>query len=129
MWAWYGGRYGAAMQVLRKEVLSAPKSFLALASLRHAVRLACFAAASLGGAAACVPDAADTAAGVVPAGAAALWGAEAAAATDRLRHTAAATADKRMGISFEESKPPAGAGRGRIALACDRTDEARMKLA
>jgi hypothetical protein len=111
---------------LRKEVLSAPKSFLALASFKQAVRLACFAAASLGGAAACVPDAAGTAAG-----AAALWGGESAAATatDRLRHTAAATADKRMGISFEESKPPAGADRGRIALAYNRTDEARMKLA
>jgi hypothetical protein len=106
---------------LRKEVLSAPKSFLALASLRHAVRLACLAAASLGG------TAAGAAAAAVPA-AAALWGAE-AAATDRLRHRAAATVDKRMGISFEDSNPPAGADKGRIAPAYNRTDEARMKLA
>jgi hypothetical protein len=40
------------MQVLRKAVFSAPSSFLALASLRHTVRFACFAAASAEGAAA-----------------------------------------------------------------------------
>jgi hypothetical protein len=117
------------MQVFRNEVLAAPKSFLARASLRHAVRLACLAAASLGGATAGVPDAAVAAGVAVPAGASALCGGEAAAATDRVRHTAAATVDKRMGISFEDSKPPAGARRGRIAPACNRTDDARMKLA
>src|SRR6202171_6644265 len=43
---------GAGMQFFRNADFSAPTSFLALASLRHAVRLACFAAASPEGAAA-----------------------------------------------------------------------------
>lgn len=112
------GIYGVAIQVLRKEVLSAPISFLALASLRQAVRLACRAAASLGGGAAGIPDAAGAAAGAVTAEASARCGGGAAAnpaTADRLRHTAAATIEKRMG--------------GRIAPVPHRTDEARMKLA
>ena len=42
---------GALMHSFKKAVFSAPSSFLALVSLRHAVRLACFAAASLAAAA------------------------------------------------------------------------------
>ena len=101
------------MQVLRKEVLSAPTSFFALAFLRQAVRLACFAAASLGGTTAGVPDAATAAAGVLASGASARTASNPATA-ERLR-TMAAKVEKRMGV--------------RIAPACDRTDEARMKLA
>src|SRR5580658_4659303 len=57
------------MQPCRNDVLSAPTSFLALASLRHAVRLACFAAASPEGAAAGVADGfAAAGAGAVGAG-------------------------------------------------------------
>jgi hypothetical protein len=93
------------MQVLRKEVLSAPTSFFALAFLRQAVRLACFAAASLGGAAAGVPGAAAAVAAV----AAGVGGAANAVTADRLSATAAARVAKRMGISFDDSKPPAGA--------------------
>jgi hypothetical protein len=102
------------MQVLRKEVLSAPTSFFALAFLRQAVRLACFAAASLGGAAAGVPGAAAVA-GVAAGASARVGGAANAVTADKLRTTAAARVEKRMGI--------------RIAPAGDRTDEARMKLA
>jgi hypothetical protein len=49
------------MQVLRNAVLSAPSSFLALAFWRHAVRFACFAAASADAAAAAEGAAADAA--------------------------------------------------------------------
>lgn len=98
--------YGAAMQFFRNEVLSAPTNFFALASLRHAVRLACFAAASPDGAAgAAAPGAA--AAGAAAAGAAAP-GASARcaggmaenplASGNRQRHAAAATSEKRMVI-------------------------------
>jgi hypothetical protein len=108
------------MQFFTNEVFSAPTSFFVLASLRHAVRLACFAAASLGGA---VGDAgagfAGAAAGALLTGASAACAGDAAAnppATgNRLRHAAAATVEKRMGT--------------RIALTVNRTDEARMKLA
>jgi hypothetical protein len=103
------------MQVLRKEVLSAPTSFFALAFLRQAVRLACFAAASLGGAAAGVPGAAAAVAGVAAGASAGVGGAANAVTADKLRTTAAARVEKRMGA--------------RIAPAGDRTDEARMKLA
>ena len=103
------------MQVLRKDVLSAPTSFLALAFLRQAVRLACFAAASLGGAAAEIPGAAAAVAGAAAGAAAGVGGAANAVTADRLRTTAAARVEKRMGA--------------RIAPAGDRTDEARMKLA
>ena len=103
------------MQVLRKEVLSAPTSFFALAFLRQAVRLACFAAASLGGAAAGVPGAAAAVAGVAAGASAEVGGAANAVTADKLRTTAAARVEKRMGA--------------RIAPAGDRTDEARMKLA
>src|SRR3984885_7544773 len=103
------------MQVLRKEVLSAPTSFFALAFLRQAVRLACFAAASLGGAAAGVPGAAAAVAGVAGGASAGGGGAANAVTADKLRTTAAARVEKRMGA--------------RIAPAGDRTDEARMKLA
>jgi hypothetical protein len=97
------------MQVLRKEVLSAPTSFFALAFLRQAVRLACFAAASLGGAAAGVPGAAAAVAGVAAGASARVGGAANAVTADKLRTTAAARVEKRMGISFDDSKPPAGA--------------------
>jgi len=103
------------MQVLRKEVLSAPTSFFALAFLRQAVRLACFAAASLGGAAAGVPGAAAAVAGVAAGASPEVGGAANAVTADKLRTTAAARVEKRMGA--------------RIAPAGDRTDEARMKLA
>jgi hypothetical protein len=103
------------MQVLRKEVLSAPTSFFALAFLRQAVRLACFAAASLGGVAAGVPGAAAAVAGVAAGASAGVGGAANAVTADKLRTTAAARVEKRMGA--------------RIAPAGDRTDEARMKLA
>ena len=103
------------MQVLRKEVLSAPTSFFALAFLRQAVRLVCFAAASLGGAAAGVPGAAAAVAGVAAGASAEVGGAANAVTADKLRTTAAARVEKRMGA--------------RIAPAGDRTDEARMKLA
>ena len=103
------------MQVLRKEVLSAPTSFFALAFLRQAVRLACFAAASLGGAAEGVPGAAAAVAGVAAGASAEAGGAANAVTADKHRTTAAARVEKRMGA--------------RIAPAGDRTDEARMKLA
>ena len=99
---------------MRKEVLSAPTSFFALALLRQAVRLACFAAASLGGAAAGVPGAAAVA-GVAAGASPEVGGAANAVTADKLRTTAAARVEKRMGA--------------RIAPAGDRTDEARMKLA
>ena len=104
------------MQVLRKEVLSAPTSFFALASFRQAVRLVCFAAASLGAVAAADPGAA-AAVGTLPGGASVKAGVAAVnpATADRLRTTVAARVEKRMGV--------------RIALAHGRTDEARMKLA
>jgi hypothetical protein len=72
------GSAGASTQLFRKIVLSAPTSFLALASLRQAVRFTCLAAASPAtgaGAAATVAaatvaveaDVVDAAAGVVDA--------------------------------------------------------------
>lgn len=69
------GSAGASIQVFRNVVLSAPISFLALASLRQAVRFTCLAAASpatVAGAAATVAVEAgvvDVAAGAVDAGA------------------------------------------------------------
>lgn len=82
------------MQVFKKDVLSAPTSFFVFAALRHAVRLACFAAASLAGGDAGVEllDGAS-AGGAVPAGAAANT-----AAAIRIR-TAVAPVKKRMLIS------------------------------
>jgi len=53
---------GALMQSFKNAVFSAPSNFLALVSLRQAVRLACFAAAS--------PAAGEEAAADVEAGAA-----------------------------------------------------------
>ena len=74
------------MQVLRKEVLSAPTSFFALASLRQAVRLVCFAAASLGGVAAGVPGAATAAvAGALAGGTSARAGGAAAESSHLLQ--------------------------------------------
>jgi hypothetical protein len=106
------------MQFFRKVVFSAPTSFLDLASLRHAVRLACFAAASPKGG---TPAGAGA---VVEVGAAGALGAAAnpPAAGNRQRHShaAAATVAKHMGISLME---------GRIASPDSCTDEARMKLA
>src|ERR1700728_547030 len=101
------------MQVLRKEVLSAPTSFFALAFLRQAVRLACFAAASLGGAAPGVPGAAAAVVGAAAGASAGGGGAGDEVTADRLRTTAAARFEKRMGISFDDSKPPAGADTSR----------------
>lgn len=79
------------MQFLRKDVLSAPISFFVFASLRQAVRLACFAAASLdiGPAAGAgeVAGAAGASANPPPAG-------------NRQTHTAAAATAIRMGISL-----------------------------
>jgi hypothetical protein len=83
--------------------------------LRQAVRLACFAAASLGGAAAGVPGAAAAVAGVAAGASPEVGGAANAVTADKLRTTAAARVEKRMGA--------------RIAPAGERTDEARMKLA
>jgi hypothetical protein len=109
---------GAAMQVFRNEVFSAPTSFFVLASLRQAVRFTCLAAAS--------PDAADDADDAATAGAAADGGAagaslEPAAAPARLKDTAAATAAKLV-----NSLPLIHA---RITSVNCRTDEAWMKLA
>jgi hypothetical protein len=119
------------MQFFRNSVLSVPTSFLVLASLRHAVRLACFAAASAEGGA----DAAFAAGGALALAAAvpgtSAAGADGAAANapaagSRQRHTAAATAEKRKVISIEDSND---AHQSRITLTRIRTDEARMKLA
>lgn len=87
--------YGAATQILTNDVFAAPTSFFAFASLRQAVRLACFAAASPEAEGAAVVDAAAAQAGVAPAGAAA------APATPRAivntqRHTAAARVKDRL---------------------------------
>jgi hypothetical protein len=123
------------MQLFRNAVLSAPTSFLVLASLRHAVRLACFAAASAEGgaeggavaafaaggaltpaaggalaAAAAVPEVAVP--GVAAPGTSARGAGGAANAPprgSRQRHTAAAKVEKRMVISIEDSN---AAGRG-----------------
>lgn len=102
------------------DVFAGPTSFLALASLRQAVRLACLAAAS--------PEDVGEAAGLPGGG---LPGAGTAADEpgvagvspmpwaigNRLRHIAAARVKDRLLIAL------------RIALTGDRTDEARMKLA
>src|SRR5258708_18929555 len=111
------------MQFFRNTVLSAPTSFLVLASLRHAVRLACFAAASPeggaeGGAGAVFAARGATLAGVAAPGAAAPGtsarsaggvAVNAPATESTQRHTAAATVERRMVISIEGSKPPAAA--------------------
>jgi hypothetical protein len=94
---------GAAMQAFRNDVFSAPTNFLVLASFRHAVRLACLAAASPDGAAgapAAVVEAVDElAAGAAATGALAPRGggaaANAPATAHRLRHAAAAAVEKR----------------------------------
>jgi len=81
------------MQFFRKDVLSAPISFFVFASLRHAVRLACFAAASLD-----IGPAAGAGAGA-GAGAAGV-SANTPTAGNRQIHTAVATIAMRMGISL-----------------------------
>jgi hypothetical protein len=63
------GSCGASMQFLRNAVFSAPMSFFVLASLRQAVRLRCFAAASLATGAGLETALADAAAGSEDAGA------------------------------------------------------------
>jgi hypothetical protein len=85
------------MQFLRKDVLSAPISFFVFASLRQAVRLACFAAASLdmGPAAG-----AGAGAGAGEGAGAADVSANPPAAGNRQIHTVAATIAMRMGISL-----------------------------
>src|SRR5579863_942549 len=109
------------MQFFRNAVLSAPTSFLVFASLRQAVRLACFAAASPEGEAEGGGDVVFAAGGATVAGTAAPGvaapgtsapgaggvAAKAPATGSRQRHTAAATVEKRMVISIEDSKPPA----------------------
>src|ERR1700682_3416952 len=94
---------GAGMQFFRNAAFSAPTSLLVLASLRHAVRLACFAAASPEGAAA-GGDGVGFAAGALVAGAAAAGAsarsaggvaANPSAMDNRLRPTAAATVEQR----------------------------------
>jgi hypothetical protein len=84
--------YGAAIQFFRKDVLSAPINFFVFASLRQAVRLACFAAASL--------DMGPAAGGGAAAGAGAGVSANPPAAGNRHNHTAAAANAIRMGISL-----------------------------
>jgi hypothetical protein len=103
------------MQLFRNEVLSAPSSFLVLASLRQAVRFACLAAAS--------PDAvADAAtAGVAGDGGGAGASLKPSAIANKLRDKAAARAAKLVkGLALMPA---------RIASLNCRTDEARMKLA
>src|SRR5258707_10526579 len=101
------------MQFLRNAVFSAPTSFLALASLRHAVRLACLAAASPeGGVAAGVRVGVAAAPGTAAPGVAAAPGTSArstggaadAPATGRQKHTAAATVPKKK--LMESRKTP-----------------------
>jgi hypothetical protein len=85
------------MQFFRKDVLSAPTSFFVFASLRQAVRLACFAAASLD-----MGPVAGAGAGAGAGGGAGAVGVSAnpPAADNRQIHTAAATIAMRMGISL-----------------------------
>ena len=106
------------MQVFRNEVFSAPTSFFALASLRHAARLACLAAAS-GVAAAGVAGAGALCAAVPGTSARGAEGAAANAPQIGNRQTAAATVEKRMFTLIQS----------RIAPRDTLTDEARMKLA
>ena len=77
---------GSSIQVFKKAVLSAPISFLALASLRQAVRFRCLAAAAASPATETGGEAGGEAAGGVAAGGvaggAAGDGAEAAGAAD-----------------------------------------------
>jgi hypothetical protein len=81
------------MQFFRKDVLSAPTSFFVFASLRQAVRLACFAAASLDmGPVAGGGDGGGTGAAGVSA--------NPPAAGNRQIHTAADTIAMRIGISL-----------------------------
>jgi hypothetical protein len=124
------------MQSFRNEVFSAPTSFFAFTALRHAVRLACFAAASLEGGEAAA--AAVAVPGVLLPGAtvpgASPWSAGGAAAKphatgNKLRHTAAATAEKRMIDYLKTQSHRQALGESRIAPAHSRTDEAGMKLA
>lgn len=107
------------MQFLRNAVFSAPTSFLALASLRHAVRLACLAAASPGDGAAAggLVGAAAPGAALPGTSARSAGGAPDAPATGRQKHTATATDRKQRLMA------------SRIALRNNRTDDARMKLA
>jgi hypothetical protein len=104
------------MHSFRNAVLSAPISFLVFASFRQAVRLACFAAASL---ATWVADgvAADDDAGV--------WGAAGWPARKRPRHRALAANAGRMDKS---SNGTWSCEQARIAVGYPPPDEARMKL-
>jgi hypothetical protein len=114
-------RHGAAMQPCMNDVLSAPTSFLALASLRHAVRLACFAAASAEGVAAGAAAVGFAAAGAGVA-AAGVPGVSALCA-DGVAANPPATAYSHRHTAGQVLKAV------RIALTVGRTDEARMKLA
>ena len=95
------------MQASRNAALSAPTNFCVLAFLRHAVRLACRAAASPGFGAEGAPGedfvAADALLAGVSAGCAAGATAKPPATADRLRHTAAATFKKRALIQLKHS--------------------------
>jgi hypothetical protein len=127
------------MQSFRNDVFSAPTSFFAFTALRHAVRLACFAAASLeGGKAAAAAAAGIAVPGALLPGAtvpgASPWSAGGAAAKphatgNKLRHTAVATAEKRMIDYLKTQSHRQALGESRIAPAHSRTDEAGMKLA
>src|SRR6267142_1112513 len=122
------------MQFFRNAVLSAPTSFLVLASLRQAVRLACFAAASPEGGAEAGTGAVFAAGGATVPGTAARAAGGAAikapAMGSRQRHTAAASVEKRMVISPSQTQSHRQAViRCRITPRHNRTDEARMKLA
>src|SRR5258708_39509236 len=110
------GVYGVAMQFLRNAVFSAPTSFLDLASLRQAVRLACFAAASpVGGAAA---GAGFAAAGGLVAGIAAAVGAAGAGAAVR-----------RGGGAAGNAPPPGRAGAPAAAAGWKAGAQANRKTA
>jgi hypothetical protein len=126
------------MQSFRNDVFSAPTSFFALTALRHAVRLACFAAASLEGGGAAAAAAGIAVPGALLPGAtmpgASPWSAGGAAAKPyamgkKLRHTAAATAEKRMIGYLKTQSHRQALEESRIAPAHSRTDEAGMKLA
>ena len=121
------------MQLFRNNALSAPISFFDLASLRQAVRLACFfAAASLVAVAAGVivdGFAAAEIAGGAPAACADGAAVKAATAAKTLRHTAVATVEKiriQLPCTRNRRQEPMAA---RIASRVSRTDEAGMKLA
>src|SRR5260370_27109334 len=132
------------MQFFRNAVLSAPTSFLVVASLRRVVRLACLAAASPEGGAEAGTGAVFAAGGATAPGTAApgavaagmsaraAGGAaiKAPAMGSRQRHTAAASVEKRMVISPSQTQSHRQGGlRVRKKPTHNRPDEERVKLA